>query len=122
MKFDDDTWQFVCSTLDDIKERSDELGELSSQLKIAIDSPLFDSSIEADISLIRALAFLVHRTYNLNMEQVLTTLNWFVFDNDYGKNKLSASGITNELKEITSYHDLKRYLEEEIEDDVRSAT
>ena len=117
MPFDKETWGFVEESLIDIKNRSDQLNELTSGLKIAIDSPLFDTAIESEISLIRALAFLVSHTYNKNMTQVFDTLCWYIFDNDYGKNNLQASGVSRELMHVTTYNDLKKYLEEEIEDD-----
>ena len=96
------------------------MSKLANELRIAVDSPLFTSTVDAEFSVVRALAFLVHRTYNLNMEEVFSALNWFMFDNNFGQNHLTCYGISKEERQINTYNDLRKYLEEEIDNDVQS--
>lgn len=120
MKFDDKTWGFIEESLDDFRSRGKELSDLANEFRISVESPLFTPMVKSELSVVRSLAFLVHRTYNLNMEGVFSALSWFMFDNNFGQNHLTCYGISKEERQINTYNDLRKYLEEEIDNDVQS--
>lgn len=81
------TWEFVVARLMELKNRADEMGKLIEFTKIPIQSPLFGPFVDAEISLINTLAFLVDDHYNI--------ISKYVFDENFSK----------------SYEDLKNAIE-----------
>ena len=86
----EEAWQFVERHLDLIESRKEETGALCDDLKISIRSLLFGPFIEAEISLIEALAFLVEDHYNV--------IQKWIFEGNFGKNPDCPIKNFNELR------------------------
>lgn len=83
----EETWQFVTKQLEGIRNRADEIGRVIELTGIPISSAIFGPFVEAEISLIKTLAFLTNDAYNI--------ISRYVFEENFGK----------------SYKDLKEAIE-----------
>ena len=95
----EEKWKFVKKELERFQKRDSKLGKLCADLKINIDSPLFDSFIEAQISLLNTLAFLVEDNYSI--------LQQYVFGENFGKSyeDLKAEIENNQMKHKETNND-----------------
>lgn len=91
----EETWQFVERHLELIESRKDETWTMCNDLQISIRSVLFGPFIEAEISLIEALAFLVDDHYNI--------IQKWIFEENFGKNPDCA---------IKNFQELRKNIEE----------
>jgi len=98
----DDKWAFVAGTLIEMRDQTDKMGEVVSQLQISHESPIVTPCDKMQDSLISTLSLLV--------EDYFDNLSWFVFECDYGRAPKEA-GLKDNMKTIRTVDDLRWVIE-----------
>lgn len=97
-----ENWELITKTLTKTREQNDRLEQATKGLMLSPESPLLESQAITECSLINVLAHIVGDAFD--------TLNWFVYECDYGRRALKA-GRNDDMRLIDSYDQLRWLLE-----------
>lgn len=100
----DEIWSLVALHLENLQLRREAFYRATDGLMIAPESPLCNPFYDSERSVIGLLEILT--------ADVLNSISWFVYENDFGKNELEA-GYTNgkQMRKVKNADDLRRLLE-----------
>jgi len=98
----DKKWQLIKELMEEMRERSEKTSELCKTLSLDFESPLVTPIFEAEDATIRAISML--------LGDQLETLDWFVYECDYGRKEMEA-GKGDDMRKICTYEDLRWLIE-----------
>jgi hypothetical protein len=98
----DETWASVVKILVSLDEHQRVFDSATDQLMISPESPLKEPFYSVTDDLIAACSDLAGDHFD--------SLSWWVYENDHGRNGLSA-GADGDMRKIMSYEDLRWLLE-----------